>query len=256
MQRCAVVMITSLVFSLFACNISGAYEREIKGLSTSLAESIVTSGRKSVAVVDFTDLQGNVTELGRFLAEEFSVALSESGKSFEVVDRTYLKTLLKEHELGQTGLIDPKTAQKLGEIAGVQGLITGTLTPFGDSIRVSVKVLDTTTAKVIGASRGDIPKTKAIEELLAKGIESPPVVGSQERRTVSVPPPSSPTSRIMGDIIVTLKRVMVLSDGMVIATLDVFNQQDERLKLAKDDTNPTLSDEKGNSFTFSRGVGF
>jgi TolB-like protein len=149
-----------------------AYEKEIKSLSSSMAESLVKASKKTIAVADFTDLQGNVTELGRFLGEEFSVALAGAGKSFEVVDRTHLKTLLKEHKLGETGIIDPSTAKKLGQIAGVDTLITGTITPFGDSIRLSVKLLDAATAKVIWATTGDIAKTKAIEELLGRGVEA------------------------------------------------------------------------------------
>jgi TolB-like protein len=159
-----------------------AYEKEIRSLSTIMAENIAKADKKSIAVVDFTDLQGNVTELGRFLAEEFSVALAGAGKGFEVVDRTHLKTILKEHKLSITGVIDPTTAKKLGQIAGVDALVTGTITPFGDSVRISVKILDTATAKVIGASSGDIPKTKAIEELLTKGINTE-VTSSTERPT-------------------------------------------------------------------------
>lgn len=128
------------------------YEREIKSLSSVMSENIIKAGKKTVAVVDFVDLQGNVTELGRFLAEEFSVALAGGGKGFEVVDRTHLKSILSEHKLSTTGLIDPQTARKLGQITGVGALLTGTVTPFGDSVRLSVKILDTSTAKVIGAS--------------------------------------------------------------------------------------------------------
>jgi TolB-like protein len=148
-----------------------SYEKEIKAIALATAESIVNAGIKTTAVVDFTDLQGNVTELGRFLAEELSVALASAGKGFEVVDRTHLKTLLQEHKLSSTGLIDLQTARKLGQIAGVEALITGSITPFGDSVRLSVKLLNTNTAKIIGASSVDIAKTKAIEELLAKEIE-------------------------------------------------------------------------------------
>src|SRR5579859_6355911 len=36
--------------------------QELKGASSILAAKIAESGRKRVAVVDFTDLQGNVTE--------------------------------------------------------------------------------------------------------------------------------------------------------------------------------------------------
>ncbi|UCH97550.1 MAG: hypothetical protein JSV88_12060 [Candidatus Aminicenantes bacterium] len=148
-----------------------SYEKEIKTISQELAKKIEEAGKKSIAVVDFNDLQGNITELGRFLAEEFSTSLVSTGKGFEMVDRTHLKSILAEHKLSTTGLIDPQTARKLGQIVGVEAIVTGTITPFGDSVRLSVKVLVTDTAKVITASTGNIPKTKAIEELLSREVE-------------------------------------------------------------------------------------
>src|SRR2546426_3809508 len=144
--------------------------QDIKPLSSILSKSIATSGRKTVAVVDFTDLQGNVTELGRFLAEELSVDLVGNAKDFEVIERNQLKVILQEHRLSTTGLIDPQTARKLGQFAGVDALVTGTITAFGDTVRLSAKVLDTQTAKMIGAATSDIPRTKVIDELLTHSI--------------------------------------------------------------------------------------
>ncbi len=146
------------------------FTQDMKPLSSILSKSIATSGRKTVAVVDFTDLQGKVTELGRFLAEELSVDLVGDAKGFEVIERNQLKVILQEHRLSATGLIDPQTARKLGQIAGVEALVTGTITAFGDTVRLSAKVLDTQTARMIGAATSDIPRTKAIEELLGRGI--------------------------------------------------------------------------------------
>lgn len=165
-----------------------AYGQEIKELSAQMAEAIAKSGKKSVAVVDFTDLQGNVTELGRFLAEEISVGLTRTAKDFYVIDRTNLKVVLQEHRLASSGIIDPQTARKVGEITGVEALVTGTTTPFGDSVRLSVKILDATTARIIGGFTDDIPRTKAIEELLAKGI------GSFNPGTTTQTVPLSPVS--------------------------------------------------------------
>lgn len=165
------MLLIGIAFSLLHTQKAMAYEKEIKTLSSALSENIAKAGKRNIAVVDFTDLDGNVTKLGRFFAEEFSIALLSTARGFEVVDRTHLKTLLQEHKLSATGLIDPAAARKLGQIAGVEALITGTITPFGESVRLSVKILDTNTAKLIGANTSDIPKTKAIEELLAQGID-------------------------------------------------------------------------------------
>lgn len=165
---CFVLMIMLCIFLMDEPVYAG--EDEIAGICSKLAENIVNAGKKTIAVVDFTDLQGNVTELGRFFAEEYSVGLATTGKAFDVIDRTHLKAILAEHKLAATGIIDPQTARQLGQIAGVDALITGTITPFGDTVRLSVKVLDTSTARILGASAADIAKTKTIEELLAKGI--------------------------------------------------------------------------------------
>ncbi|MEK6590736.1 MAG: FlgO family outer membrane protein [Nitrospinota bacterium] len=172
MHKLFLIVFVSFVFLVLNSNISFAYEEEIEDLSNAMAENIVKSGKKTVAVVDFTDLQGNVTELGRFLAEEFSVALASTGKEFVVVDRTHLKAILKEHKLADTGIIDPATAKKVGQIAGVDALVTGSITPLEHSIRILVKILDTSTAKIIGASSGNLEKTEAIKKLLGKDINT------------------------------------------------------------------------------------
>lgn len=81
-----------------------------------------------------------------------------------------LKPYIKENKLSSTGIIDPAAAKKLGKIAGVDSLVTGTLTPFGDSVRISVKILDTVTAEVIDAVSGNIAKTEAVKVLLATSL--------------------------------------------------------------------------------------
>lgn len=69
-----------------------------------------------------------------------------------------------------SGLVDPDNAKKLGQIAGVDAIITGTITPFDKVSRVSIKVIATDTAKIIGAARGEITKTGAIEKLWEQDI--------------------------------------------------------------------------------------
>ncbi len=229
-----------------------AYEEEIKSLSSTMAENIERAGKKTIAVADFTDLQGNVTELGRFLAEEFSVKLAGSGKRFEVVDRTHLKSILREHKLSSTGLIDPQTARKLGKIIGVDTLITGTITPFGDSIRLSIKILDTATAKIIGGTTGNIAKTKAIEELLAKGVMTFAVPTPEATIPTPSPQIKSIAKEEFNDFIFELKGCK-RSGQNVLCTVDITNTLNKRrdlriwVQLAGDFTT-FLYDDSGNKY--------
>jgi TolB-like protein len=146
-----------------------AQQTEFASIADGLAQDVAAAGKKSIAVVDFTDLQGKPTELGRFLAEEFSVQLARTHKGLEVVDRTHLKAILEENKLSSSGLIDPTTAKKLGQMVGADVLLTGTMTPFSESVRVNVKVLATDTAKIVAANNVDLPRTKTIGELLGPG---------------------------------------------------------------------------------------
>jgi hypothetical protein len=160
--------------SVLLISVNGsAFGQELKQASATLAAKITESQRKRVAVVDFTDLCGNVSRFGRYLAEELSGALVGDAKGFRVMDRSHLQAILQEHKLATTGLIDPQTARQLGQFAGVDTLVTGTITSaFGDSVRVMVKALDVSTAEIIAQSTADIPKTDAIKNLLGFDSES------------------------------------------------------------------------------------
>ncbi len=166
-HRCdSISRMPQILFAFLIC--TTGFAQDLKPVASALAVRISASGHKTVAVVDFTDLEGNVTQLGRFLAEEISVDLTEASKGFEVIERTHLKVILQEHKLSESGLIDPQTARKVGQIAGADALVTGTITPLGDTIRLSVKVLDTQTAKMIAAASENIPKTPAIAALMGE----------------------------------------------------------------------------------------
>ena len=181
-----------------------------------------------MAVVDFTDLQGNVTELGRFLAEQLSVALADVNPDVRVVDRTHLKTLMREYRLASSGIIDPASAQKLGQITGVEILVTGTLTPFGDSVKISAKALETKTAVIVASANADIPRTRAIDELLNRGLSagtgSDTLKPALNRDSASVPPAQTVEANGFSFLLSSCK----LSSDTLICSFQIINRRDDR----------------------------
>jgi TolB-like protein len=239
------------------CIITGArgQDKDIRTLASAISTRLVNASKKTVAVVDFMDLEGNVTELGRYLAEEVSVALLESNNGLEVVDRTHLKTLLQEHKLNASGILDPATARKLGQIAGVEILVTGTLTPFGDYVRLAAKALDTNTARMIAASTADIARTKAIEELLnrgvaGEGISSPPGAGGGK------PPESASVS--VKDFVFTLRSCTARGDTLSCLFQIVNSGPDIGLFICarcngyEQQNYPRIIDDRGNEYVATR----
>ena len=97
----------------FSSGSSLAFEKELTALSSHLTNKIATSGIKKVAVIDFADLRGTVTELGRFIAEELTTQLVNGERGLAVGDRANLRYLLEEHKLSMRGLLNPKNAKKI-----------------------------------------------------------------------------------------------------------------------------------------------
>ena len=168
-----------------------ASAQQLQSIAATIADRLnAGAAERKVAVVDFVDLQGRPTELGRYLAEELSVALAGAATKFIVIDRTHLQALLQEHKLSASGLVDPQTARKLGELAGADTLITGTVTPFGDTVRISVKAIDVRTSALVTATASDLPRTKAVDELLSRSTGSPPSNGSDPKPDTKNPAPA------------------------------------------------------------------
>jgi TolB-like protein len=234
----------------------------VNSLSSGLSDVVNRSGRKTVAVVDFTDLQGCVTELGRYMAEDVSVALVNNAKGFDVIDRTNLRVIMQEHKLASSGIIDPATARRLGQVAGVDALVTGTIAPVGDSVHVSVKVLDTESARMFGGVTADIPRTKTVEDLLAKGVSNCRPTQSERQIIASVPGQGSEVSPIrlpvgsghIGDFIISLESCDRAGE-VIRCSGTVMNAGKERQRFLIDNGGSYMLDNLANQSKGSSGFG-
>jgi hypothetical protein len=146
----------------------------IEALAERIVAGLEQSDLKAVGVYDFTDLRGQPTELGRFVAEELSSALvaaaaNRKGRRIRVIDRLRLAQLLAERKLVATGLTAQEDQlRKVAAIAGVDGLVTGRITPFADSVHVAVKVLRAGSAEALVAEEVQLAKTPSLAELQAR----------------------------------------------------------------------------------------
>jgi len=146
------------------------YQQQVDRLAEDIAATVTKLDLKNIAVLDFTDLQGHTQELGRFLAEELTTSLVLKERSFKTIDRSNLRSILQEQKLSMTGLQSPSDAKKL-KVGGVDGLVRGTITPFGESIRLTLQVITVENGTIVGAARGTVPKTSAMESL-GSNVES------------------------------------------------------------------------------------
>jgi TolB-like protein len=124
-----------------------------------------TGGKAKIAVVEFSDLSGGVTEFGRLLSEELITKLSDAG-SYTLVERLLLNKAIEEHKLQLQGLIDPKSAKELGKILGVDAIVSGTIADMGGSLRVNARLISTETGEVLCGAAVSIIKDDSIGGLM------------------------------------------------------------------------------------------
>jgi len=109
---------------------------------TQLTEERIQPGK--IAVFPFRLITGNAdySSLGRGLAEMIITDLSQV-KKIELIERERIQSLLDEMALGQTGLVDEKTAPKFGKLLGAGKMVHGSFSiPDEDNITLDAAFWD------------------------------------------------------------------------------------------------------------------
>lgn len=127
----------------------------IQELAAQIAAS-VTQERK-IAVLPFRELDGRATVLSTYISEELVTDLFVIG-GLEIVERSLLDRLLGEMKLGQSGVIDPETARELGKVAGVDAIVTGTITDLQSYVALNCRLIDAQSGRIFAAAQTKIVK--------------------------------------------------------------------------------------------------
>jgi curli biogenesis system outer membrane secretion channel CsgG len=140
--------------------------------------SLTTAGwcNPRVAVMSFENkAQYGGWRIGRGAADILTTELVKVGK-FDMFERERLNNVIKEQNLGASGRVDPSTAARIGKIIGVNYIITGAVTEYGQSrsggggrgvhfgkvgyrSTVDVRMVDAVTGKIIFADTGSGSKS-------------------------------------------------------------------------------------------------
>lgn len=127
----------------------------------------------TVAVLDFKNSSGlfNLDVLEQTVPEMLKTELSRPGSGIWVVERQKLEMILQEQALAQTGLIDQKTAQEVGQLAGAQYLLNGEISLSGSRLRIDCHILKVENGQVRGEKVvGDRNASEDMVRMLASNI--------------------------------------------------------------------------------------
>jgi TolB-like protein len=200
-------------------------DSELTSLATKIGTAIKDNGKKKVTVLDFTDLEGHASELGRYIAEQLTVNLVIERKDFSVLDRANLKSILAEHKLTATGLVDPENAKKLGQFAGVDALVLGNIIQKGVKVALTAKIITTDTAEIVGAAKTEFRSDDTIQALVMKPARETKGVGVED---ASTPEPKA-VAKTYGDLRVELQSLRQVNGNQLLLTFSVANQNPKQI---------------------------
>ena len=142
-------------------------------MMSSTVEAVSIEPNASVAVMDFGTHEGtsdpdvNLLNAER-ASSEYIISRLVSGKKFNVMDKDIVSDRIAEEHLNVTGLIDPDTAKRLGEILGVRYLVYGNVVDMVVDFNVEAvvkvrtvkchivaRIMDVETGNILMAAKGE-----------------------------------------------------------------------------------------------------
>ncbi|MCG3204450.1 MAG: hypothetical protein KCHDKBKB_01165 [Elusimicrobia bacterium] len=184
------VMVGGALF-LVSCA-PGTKIRQKDSTTVQVTEKVVskyTGPKRRIGVVAFENKAPYAqARIGQTATDILITELTKSGK-FIVVERDKIDQLLAEQKFGQSGVVDPNTAAKVGKILGLNAIVTGSVSQFGvkkegkDFIiseskqqivecTVDIRVVDTETGQVLLADSGKGVVKKSSGKFLGMGNQS------------------------------------------------------------------------------------
>lgn len=126
-------------------------------VSTRRNEKYDLSRIKRVTVFPFSS---NDADLGTNLADALGTELL--GMGYDLIERNQIEEILREQKFELTGVVTPEKAKKIGQLAEVDGIITGNVTPFlgsgfvwggeGSIAGANVRLIDTESGQIAFSS--------------------------------------------------------------------------------------------------------
>jgi curli biogenesis system outer membrane secretion channel CsgG len=196
MMRLVLVMtvVTSMVWAAgCAPTISGAVKDDttVTGTSKELAKTTTDveeyQGPKlRVGVVNFQNkTPSKVLGIGEAAADILGTILQKSGR-FIVIPQQDMESIAGQQAMGASGMVNPDTAAKMGEVLGLNAIVTGAVTAYSEAeegsdlllykskkqiarVTVDYRIVDTTTGVQLMADSGAGVYEKSVGRVLGLG---------------------------------------------------------------------------------------
>lgn len=170
----------------------------VEQLASQIAKGLPEGKQLRVAVADFPDLQGVTSDLGRYIASRLTTRLAQNPRFF-VIERQRLGQVLAELKFSMSDLVDPTKAKQLGRMAGVEGILVGSIADVGNQVELDARLIEIETNRTVLGATVTISKDPTVTAMLERGRQEAPAVtpapsvaqpGARPGATAAVPGPA------------------------------------------------------------------
>jgi TolB-like protein len=118
------------------------------GESSNMGGARPPSGKPMViAVADFVNDNGEVSKLGRYIADKLTPYFARS-RQFSVLERNLINKVIEEQQFQVSAFVDESSTQEFGKILGAETIISGKISELADMFYVN--------ARAVGVARGNL----------------------------------------------------------------------------------------------------
>lgn len=251
----AFIAITAIILFSSEAHAQKTLSDGIKDLATQVATNIAKERKQKIAVLPFRELDGQPTVLGTYISEEMVTHLFSIG-GIEIVERSMLDKLIGELKLSQTGVIDPDTAKKVGKIAGVDAIVTGSITDLQSYVALNCRLIDAQSGKIFAAAQTKIVKDDDVRKIMGAPIaQLLTKQQTQEQNTNKDSPRKTTIVQNAGDFSFELQRCLLKGTRVTCEFKITDSGRDSRLTLCayiKYNCYSRLIDRNGDEFMASQ----
>lgn len=165
----AKILFVFLFLSINAISVSLAqtFETSVEQISIQIIEQLRADKNTAIAVGLFTHRDGSCSDLSDLLYDEIVFSLFSQDSGLRIIERAEIGQLFGELRLQRTGAISTETIQEIGNMTGAESLLIGSISNFGEIVRLNARVLDTETAQVTSVARTNFSLTETYERMIA-----------------------------------------------------------------------------------------
>jgi TolB-like protein len=158
--------------------------------------------RPGVAVLPFArgltlGTDGEVMEALSVGVQQIMITELAQNTALRLVDRSIVREIMAEQDLGASGRVDAETAARIGRMVGARYVVTGGFNDMEGDFRLDGRIVDSETSEVLKADQVTADRSDlyaiimSLGSRLTEGVDLPPLArevrSERETRGASIP---------------------------------------------------------------------